>query len=37
MRSKRGIMLDLIACMAVFNGVATEKKKMTFEEVMRLE
>ena len=36
LRSKRGVMLDLIACLAVYNGTADEKKKLSFDEVMRL-
>jgi len=37
LRSKRGLMLDLIACLAVFNGTANEKRKLSFDEVMRLD
>lgn len=39
MRTKYGEMIDLIACLAVFNGAATEnrkRKKMTYDEVMNL-
>ncbi len=36
LRSRYGNMLDLISCLAVFNGTADEKKKMTFDDVMRL-
>lgn len=40
MRTRYGEMIDLISCLAVFNGSAEEKhhrkKKMTYDEVMRL-
>lgn len=31
-----GEMQDMIACMAIVNGVAKEKKKLTFDEALAL-
>lgn len=31
-----GEMQDMIACMAIVNGVAKEKKRMTFDEMLAL-
>lgn len=36
-RSKQGTMTDLLSCLSVFNGHAREKKKLTFDEIMRLD
>lgn len=31
-----GEMLDLINCLAIYNGGADEKRKLTFDEIMNL-
>lgn len=31
-----GEMLDLIACLAIFNGAAEEKRKLSFDEMLNL-
>lgn len=37
LRMKRGRLMDLISCLAVFKGVAKEKKKMSFDDILTLE
>lgn len=38
LNTRMGEFLDLTACLAIYNGGAEEKKKkLTFDEIMRLE
>lgn len=36
LRSKRGQIIDLVSCLAVYKGAATEKKKKTFDEILAM-
>ena len=33
---KRGMLIDLISCLAVQKGVVKEKKKMSFDDIMAM-
>ncbi len=37
LRMKRGMLIDLISCLAVSKGTAKEKKKLSFDDVLKLE
>lgn len=36
LRSKRGQIIDLISCLTVYKGVAKEKKKLSFDDVLAM-
>ena len=36
LRSKRRQIIDLISCLAVYKGVAKEKKKLSFDDVLAM-
>ena len=36
LRMKRGMLIDLISCLAVLKGAAKEKKKMSFDDILAL-
>lgn len=37
MQTRYGEMADMVSCFAIYNGGAKEKKKLSYEEVMRLQ
>ena len=36
LRMKRGMLIDLISCLAVSKGAAREKKKMSFDDILAM-
>lgn len=36
LRMKRGMLIDLISCLAVSKGAAKEKKKMSFDDILAM-